>query len=317
MKQVLLFVVVTCLGCEASVLAQPQKPLTDADIVEMVKAGFQESFIIKLIEERSTDFDTSTEALLTLKKWNVSEKILEAMLAAERRKASGRQPVPRPPALPRETVADKPQRPPKPSAVADSVVRAGSGEVAVFGGINGNLMSGARLETWNLVTGTVAVQARQEGKKTHPMGGIEICVAPLSHMLVTGEFTYNPMGSFSLSWPMPLGLGTVRGRVTETFYTYGGGLKLVIPTAIRRAAPYFAAVLGGVTVRDETSISGGPWSPTSGAETWTRLAGNVGGGIRLHFSNNVGMNVDVRGARLPGITYFRTTLGVFLRLGGE
>jgi hypothetical protein len=69
--------------------AQTQKPLTNADIINMTTQGFDAALIVKDIESSSTDFDTSTQALITLKNAGVNQSVLEAMLAAASAKPSG------------------------------------------------------------------------------------------------------------------------------------------------------------------------------------------------------------------------------------
>lgn len=56
-------------------------PLTNAAIVKLVKAKFQEKTIITIIESRNSNFDLSTERMIELKRSGVSEKIILAMLA--------------------------------------------------------------------------------------------------------------------------------------------------------------------------------------------------------------------------------------------
>ncbi|HEY6946832.1 MAG TPA: hypothetical protein VI431_16965 [Candidatus Acidoferrum sp.] len=68
-------------------LAQSGKPLTNDDVVQMVKGGFDESTTIAAIEAADTNFDTSVQALLALKAASVSEKIISSMLAATKKKA--------------------------------------------------------------------------------------------------------------------------------------------------------------------------------------------------------------------------------------
>jgi len=71
-------------------LAQSNKPLTNDDVVQMVKGGFDESTTIAAIQAASdTNFDTSVQALLALKGAGVSEKVISAMLAATRKKSEG------------------------------------------------------------------------------------------------------------------------------------------------------------------------------------------------------------------------------------
>jgi hypothetical protein len=59
-----------------------KKPLTNEDVVRMVKAGLAESTIFLAIEQNPTDFDTTPDALISLRGQGVSEKVLDAMLAA-------------------------------------------------------------------------------------------------------------------------------------------------------------------------------------------------------------------------------------------
>lgn len=67
--------------------AQSGKPLTNDDVVQMVKGGFDESTTIAAIEAADTNFDTSVQALMALKAAGVGEKTISAMLAATKKKA--------------------------------------------------------------------------------------------------------------------------------------------------------------------------------------------------------------------------------------
>jgi hypothetical protein len=58
-----------------------QEVLTNDSVVQMVKAGLPESVIVAKIRSTSTKFDLRTDALVTLKKAGVSDKVLEAMVA--------------------------------------------------------------------------------------------------------------------------------------------------------------------------------------------------------------------------------------------
>jgi hypothetical protein len=58
------------------------KPLTNADVVSMVKAGLTDDVIIDSMSAQATNFDVSAAALLSLKKAGVSSKIMNAMLSA-------------------------------------------------------------------------------------------------------------------------------------------------------------------------------------------------------------------------------------------
>src|ERR1700678_844181 len=72
-----------------ALFAQMQKPFTNADIISMTMQGFDAALIVKDIESSSTDFDVSTQALITLKNAGVDKSVLEAMLAARSEKPSG------------------------------------------------------------------------------------------------------------------------------------------------------------------------------------------------------------------------------------
>jgi len=64
--------------------AQTPKALTNDDVVKMVKAGLQESLIIKAIESSPSAFDTSVPRILALKKdEGVPDNVIEAMIAVQ------------------------------------------------------------------------------------------------------------------------------------------------------------------------------------------------------------------------------------------
>jgi len=59
-------------------MSQPQKgekkPLTNADVISMVKAGLAESTVVLAIQHSATNFDTSPEALISLKSQGVPSR---------------------------------------------------------------------------------------------------------------------------------------------------------------------------------------------------------------------------------------------------
>jgi hypothetical protein len=57
------------------------RPLTNSDVISMVKAKLDESTILLAIRRSATNFDTSPQALITLKNEGVPQKVLNAMLA--------------------------------------------------------------------------------------------------------------------------------------------------------------------------------------------------------------------------------------------
>ena len=63
--------------------AQTRKPLTNSDILNMTKQGFDSSLIIKSIQTSDVDFDVSPQALIDLKAAGVTQDVMDAMLTAE------------------------------------------------------------------------------------------------------------------------------------------------------------------------------------------------------------------------------------------
>jgi hypothetical protein len=56
------------------------KPLTNDDVVQMTKAGFDEQTIVKAISANDPGFDTSAQGLLVLKNAGVTKPVLDAIL---------------------------------------------------------------------------------------------------------------------------------------------------------------------------------------------------------------------------------------------
>ena len=61
--------------------ASAQETLTNQSVMDMLKAGLSERVVIAKIRSSPTSFDTSTDALIALKKNGVSEKVIEAMMS--------------------------------------------------------------------------------------------------------------------------------------------------------------------------------------------------------------------------------------------
>jgi hypothetical protein len=94
MMLVLAMIAGTTLGAQ-----QNSKPLTNQDVISMVKNLLPESVILAAIKTNDTDFDVSATGLIALKKAAVSSKVMEAMLAAsEAKKTAAAAPPPPPPA---------------------------------------------------------------------------------------------------------------------------------------------------------------------------------------------------------------------------
>ncbi len=99
MRAVLVLVLVAAVGLSlpgATSLAQ--EVLTNDSVIQMVKAGLPEAVVIAKIKGTATKFDLKTDSLVGLKKAGVSDKVLEAMVAAGSSSASPTTAMPAPPA---------------------------------------------------------------------------------------------------------------------------------------------------------------------------------------------------------------------------
>jgi hypothetical protein len=80
--------------------AQATKPLTNDDILDLVKSGRTGESIVSVIAASDTAFDTSPEAITKLRNSGVTQRVIDSMLAAEAKKkaaqapAAGEQPGP-------------------------------------------------------------------------------------------------------------------------------------------------------------------------------------------------------------------------------
>jgi hypothetical protein len=79
----------SAVASQAPTAKQDKKPLTNADIIRMVKSGLAESVVTSAIEANDSQFDVSADALIALKQTGVSQNIITAMLAAESRRRTG------------------------------------------------------------------------------------------------------------------------------------------------------------------------------------------------------------------------------------
>ena len=72
-------------GAAAGVQAQTKDegPMTNAEVIKLVKAGFKEKTIVVIIASRIPNFDLSSDRMIQMKKAGVSENIIVAMLARQ------------------------------------------------------------------------------------------------------------------------------------------------------------------------------------------------------------------------------------------
>jgi len=74
------------IGCAVGASAQNRQnegPLTNAEIIKLVKAGFKEKTIVLIIASRIPNFDLSSDKMIQLKRAGVNENIIVAMLARQ------------------------------------------------------------------------------------------------------------------------------------------------------------------------------------------------------------------------------------------
>lgn len=69
-------------GSQGRLMAQTRKPLTAADLTQMKTAGFDDQTIINAIGANGVSLDTSVQGLVALKQSGLSEKVIDAALAA-------------------------------------------------------------------------------------------------------------------------------------------------------------------------------------------------------------------------------------------
>jgi hypothetical protein len=63
--------------------AKQDGPLTNAEVIKLVKAGFKEKTIVLIIAARIPNFDLSPDRMIQLKRAGVNENIIVAMLARQ------------------------------------------------------------------------------------------------------------------------------------------------------------------------------------------------------------------------------------------
>ncbi len=88
-KRILIFVTaMVVLAQTFSTAQQSQKPMTNDDVITMVKNKMPETVVVSAIQARSSKFNTSTTELIRLQKSGVTENELNAMIAASNKGAA-------------------------------------------------------------------------------------------------------------------------------------------------------------------------------------------------------------------------------------
>jgi hypothetical protein len=63
--------------------SKQEGPMTNAEVIKLVKAGFKEKTVVLIISSRIPNFDLTTDQMIKLKRAGVSENIVVAMLARQ------------------------------------------------------------------------------------------------------------------------------------------------------------------------------------------------------------------------------------------
>ncbi len=79
--------------CASMLCQQPQKPLTNDNVLALVRSHTSESAIVSQIQSRPSSFDMSPHEIIRLSKAGVTEKELDAMTAAANKKADSANPT--------------------------------------------------------------------------------------------------------------------------------------------------------------------------------------------------------------------------------
>jgi hypothetical protein len=70
-------------GSSVQAQTKDEGPMTNAEVIKLVKAGFKEKTVVLIIASRIPNFDLSSDRMIQLKRAGVSENIIVAMLARQ------------------------------------------------------------------------------------------------------------------------------------------------------------------------------------------------------------------------------------------
>ncbi|SRR6266851_2131542 len=172
-----LLILVSTAAASASILSAQQipKPLTNADVIKMVKGGLPESVIISSIQSHQGNFNISPDGLIALHKAGVTQPEMDAMMAVSGKASSGAG-TPQPPSTNAgATASSPPSAPPAPPVSKSRVPKV----TLVQGGASQDLplekTQLAQTKTKptsmkNLAADTAVTQAMQAGISTAAMG---------------------------------------------------------------------------------------------------------------------------------------------------
>jgi hypothetical protein len=79
----LILALLSCLSLSTQAQQSREAPLTNESVIKLVRAGFKEKTVIAIIRSRPSQFDLSPDRLIELKRSNVSENVILAMLSID------------------------------------------------------------------------------------------------------------------------------------------------------------------------------------------------------------------------------------------
>ena len=68
------------LSCTSLIAQEKQKPMTNADVVEMVQSGMTEEAIVGAIKAATPNFEITNDSTTALSKQQISERVILAMI---------------------------------------------------------------------------------------------------------------------------------------------------------------------------------------------------------------------------------------------
>lgn len=232
--------------CSTTLVAQTQNPVTNRDVIRMVKNALPESVILSTIQAGPTNFDTSVDGLISLHRAGVSKKVMDAMMAA----AANRQPQvagpPAPSAVPPVT----------PGLVAVASAQTSQGPsvtgVGAFPGVGSTIRGAPMTTTGGTPAAALAAVAPAAPVPDQPTVYLFLgasapgTTASQAAVNIGGERTQlietkakpTSMSSLALDSALQAGVNTTATEVMMHTGSPGAGISL------GQAAPIFSGILG-------------------------------------------------------------------------
>ncbi len=139
-------------------VAQNKRPLTNDDIIKLVKDGFTGDVVVAMIEANDSAYDVSLDGLNSLKAAGISSPVMQAMLKAEAQKRQSPNASSPPPQTAPPTPA-APMMPPTMPGAASSYMQQIMGMMSGAGG-GGGMVDPSQLPPLTIVSGAAPLSVR-------------------------------------------------------------------------------------------------------------------------------------------------------------